>query len=1367
MSDKDNNREDRKVQDFSDHRNEVLKLLRKKRFNDAHRKLKQLQKIYKNFSPLFVLWGDYYWEMDNKSQTVRHYKKAIDLDKTNKEAYLSLAKYHDAWKEPDQVEATLWDGVRQSGDPLLFYTYLEHFHGNMENEEKAIEIVKLIEKHYGNRGEYLYKKGEAAFVLDLYIDAIDLLRRAFDRGYRGQYHYYYLAVSFSYVDHDDGARFFFKKSISFEPENPRYYDELRGLLTHKLKTGDQDFLTALIIKENTLKRVLKDRINLAYLISDRDANHHLKSLENYLTVDIDDITLDYIHFCEFYKNLILHKNDFSHTNLDALDSFRKSLEKLRVLGLKTEVTLYEGWHACMIKDYHKANTLFQMIINEGKASPEILTKARHGLGYVNAQSISPDSQIAEDDAAGVATIPLHTFGVDITVEARKRKYPVKYGLEDTVRQITQNVTHGMQKSIILTGPAGVGKTESIKQFAHLIVSRECPVQLKGWRIVQTSTTRILAGSKYIGMWEQKLSNLCDSCSTGNKIMIYLEDIANIFGAGTTEGSTTNFADFLLPRMEQNEILVLGEMESHQAEKLFWEHPAFERLVMQIAVKEPDSEKLLAVLKDESSQNPSGKNVEIPLESFEEIIDLTGTFMPYKAFPGKAIELLNRIFETMKEIDEKAQIAADPGIVISVFSELSGIPEFIIDIDRTLDSEQVREYFSSRILGQDEAVTSMINAVTAFKTRLTDVKKPIRSFLFVGPTGVGKTESAKVLASFLFGSQDSIIRLNMSEFNDYGSVSKLLGSHTGYLSKSSKFLDQVRRSPFSVILLDEIEKAHTDVLNVLLQLLDEGMVSDAEGKPAYFRSSMVIMTSNLGARYYTRESIGFGQEKESRNIANAVITEVKEFFSPEIFNRFDEVICFHPLTREVLEIIINREIGRILERRGVVKLGVQVDVDAIVKEHIVEMGYDPKYGARHIKRAVEKSIAVPLAGLFATGKANDNDLIRINMRRGEPVADVVTGEIETLIAAGKGAQPYSNGIQIADRAIRKTVNSIESRIESLKSKLGYLDCVTERDELQERMTEPTFWDDPSKTKPVLKRFSEVNRKIERIHKWEKLYSTILSAVHPPGNLKHTQDKARVRSRLLGLMKDLESAEMEILLEGKYDFADAFVLLRAGGHTKEYIKWLLELSGVYMSWTRRRGYQLKVFGEQPKDKSGGSMMLLYIGGMNAFGMLKNERGVHRKILVKKSGTKKLKKLKQHLECEVTVLADVQTLDEFPHESFDVEITKLKNVRNGMKIRSLSRKVLLRNKAAGAEMEFLSDSTIERDRNLPGEMFMSYLHYRKKRGMTKEDESSVWGTLVRTYDADEPSRIIDHRTRITFPSTRDYLQGKIDSLLLERIL
>ena len=1358
---KDSREQKEKSREFTRFVERIETLLRGENWEEIGRELEAHRSTYADFAEFHYLWGRYLEHLD-QGDPLKHFLKAIDIDPGDSRFYEAAATIYQQTGRGDEAIAILRRGTSEAKDAAQLYLLLEDYAFDNEDYDLLEEIVKEFRERYSDSGPFLYRTAQSYYRAGLIATCLDTLRQCTDINYFGEYHYSYLALICEYYQsaHDFSHRtlVFYRKQLQRTPEDRDLHMQLHALVVAQPQLATEKVRLALFHKSGRSAQLYGRLLDTGYLMSDEEAN---RIFTEWKSEKLPGLEFDYEFFGEIYLYLARNADRYIGIEFDLIERIRHISAKLKELGQTTPAMVFEGWTEILNGNFDKADEIFsgaldrsdhkdmsrnlRELLSEGKA------RASGELELRPSGSELPDIEDYSDDSQ------LLTYGSNVYKTA---KNDLIVGLDPLVRRMVDIISKGTIKSIILTGPSGVGKTAAIKALARFLQRRACPGDLRRSKIFQISTTSLLSGAKYIGMWQARLKAICEAGSFKRKVILYFEDIANIFGAGKTEGNEARFADYLIPRMEQGKVVLIGEMDTQQAQTVLWEEPRFRRLVNLIPVEEPEPDKAFDIVKAVADRDGEGRGVVFEPESIREAIDLTTVFMPYRALPGKAIDVVRQAAEIFGDGKREQPVHITQEEIVLTFCEITGIPDLIVDNNQVVNIDRMRQFFTDRVLGQDEAVTAMMNAVLAVKARLCDDRRPIRSFLFVGPTGVGKTESAKVLAEFLFGSQDRLIRVNMSEYNMPGDVDKLLRSSQGGRIHESHLLSSIRKNPFSVVLLDEVEKADRTVLNLLLQLLDEGLLRDDAGKPANFQSSIIIMTSNIGARRYTAQTIGFGSHQEIETVQSAVLADVKQFFTPEIFNRFDEVICFKPLSKKVLSTIINREIGKVLERRGIVSREISVDVDPLVKEYIIETGYDPKYGARHLRRAVEKAVAIPLATVMSTSNVARGSRIRINLVDGKPRACVVELEMRQLVDAETAAmrEIKLSQLEIPDRGLRKMLASMESRIHSLKDRLGLEETLRRREELQQQMVQPTFWDNPYNANTVLKRFAEVNRKIERIRRWENLYEKIKSAVM--GSSVAGRVPTRVRSQIIGLMKDLESAEMEILLEGKHDFADAFLILEAEGASREDISWLVDMTGVYLNWAKRRGYHARFVGEAPLSDTGGYRIIVHIGGLNTYGLLRNEEGVHRKQVTRQVGRRT--ELKRY-DCKVMVLADVHSAEEMGI-TIQRHIRNVKPPRRGHKMRMLSKRVSVSLPDRSVILDFFSDKTVETDKKLADDLFLAYLsHVRSER---RAPRHAIWGSLVRMLEVGKSARIIDYASNTVMRNVRDYLGGKIDSLLLERL-
>ena len=631
-----------------------------------------------------------------------------------------------------------------------------------------------------------------------------------------------------------------------------------------------------------------------------------------------------------------------------------------------------------------------------------------------------------------ATTVLNQFGEDITVQAEDGKFDNIIGREDEIERIIQILSRRTKNNPCLIGEPGVGKTAIVEGLAERIVSGEVPENLKDKRIVSIDISGMVAGAKYRGDFEERIKKVLNEVKKVGDVILFIDEIHTIVGAGAAEGAI-DAANILKPLLARGEIQLIGATTIEEYRKYIEKDSALERRFSPVDVGEPTEAETIEIIKGIRDRYEAHHNVKITDEAINSAVTLSVRYITDRFLPDKAIDLIDEaasqvrinLFtepDTIKVMEEKIDVIMNEKEeaiynqdferaanlrdkekeareelnmemnkwkkiknkditeigeenIAEIISKWTGIPIQKLTEDENQKLKHLEEMLQKRVVGQNEAVEAVAKAIRRGRVGLKDPKRPIGSFLFLGPTGVGKTELSKALAEILFDNENSMIRLDMSEYMEAHSVSKLIGSPPGYIGYDGggQLTEKVRRKPYSVILFDEIEKAHPDVMNLLLQILEDGRLTDSQGREVNFKNTIIIMTSNLGARYITeKKSLGFGNvenEKEYEDIKKEVIKELKKELRPEFINRIDEIIVFHKLSEEDIKQITNIMLKQVEERLKNQKYIVEID-DGVVKA-ILEQGYDNNFGARPLRRTIQNLVEDRISEEILSGNLKKN------------------------------------------------------------------------------------------------------------------------------------------------------------------------------------------------------------------------------------------------------------------------------------------------------------------------------------------------------------------------------------------------------------
>jgi ATP-dependent Clp protease ATP-binding subunit ClpC len=651
----------------------------------------------------------------------------------------------------------------------------------------------------------------------------------------------------------------------------------------------------------------------------------------------------------------------------------------------------------------------------------------------------------EGNKKDVKTPALRAFGRDLTELAKKSELDPVIGRKNEIERVIQILCRRTKNNPVLLGEAGVGKTAIVEGLAQEIAAGNVPELLRDKRVITLDLALMVAGTKYRGQFEERIKAVMDEIRRSKNVILFIDELHTIVGAGSAEGAM-DASNIIKPALSRGELQCVGATTLNEYRKYIEKDAALERRFQTVKVEAPSVDEAVQILRGLRPKYEAHHKAKLTDEALEAAVKLSDRYLTGRFLPDKAIDVMDEagararinamtrppdVKEIEKEIDairadkeaaikaqdfEKAAALRDSekqakdkleriladwreqreeqavlvtgDDIMHIVSKWTGVPLHRMEEQETQKLLRMEDELRSQVVGQDEAVTTISKALRRSRADLKDPRRPIGSFIFLGPTGVGKTFLARSLAEFMFGDADALIQIDMSEYMEKFTASRLIGSPPGYVGyeEGGQLSEAVRRRPYSVVLFDEIEKAHPDVMHLLLQILEEGKITDSLGRKIDFRNTIIIMTSNVGAELIKRQtSLGFGAQTGNESyeqMKQVILEESKKVFKPEFLNRLDDIIVFHTLEREDLVRIVDLEVAKVVGRVRSKDIHIHLDPSAV--ELLIEKGYDPIYGARPMRRAVERFLEDPLA----------EELLRGNIKPGETVE--VHAEIDKLV-----------------------------------------------------------------------------------------------------------------------------------------------------------------------------------------------------------------------------------------------------------------------------------------------------------------------------------------------------------------------------------
>jgi ATP-dependent Clp protease ATP-binding subunit ClpC len=752
------------------------------------------------------------------------------------------------------------------------------------------------------------------------------------------------------------------------------------------------------------------------------------------------------------------------------------------------------------------------------------------------------------------------------------------------------------RSMLISGEPMVGKTAFLR-----LLARE--IEADGWTVFEASGADLQADQIYIGQLEGRIRQMVDELANGHRMIWYIPDIVQLALSGTHSGQSATMLDQIMPAIGAGRLVVWAEATPKGIARLVRLKPLLRGLFETVTIEPLSPSETLSLARDVIDDMADRAGIRFDADCARVALDTASQYLGGDTLPGSVLLLLKLTAVRSETANEPVAARA----VLETLSQISGLPASILDTREQLDLGAIHAFFAARVLGQDEAIAAIVDRIAMLKAGLNDPDKPIGVFLFAGPTGTGKTELAKAVSQFLFGSVERMIRLDMSEFQSFESMSKILGQSNASAIEADSLINRVRKQPFSVILLDEFEKSHPNVWDLFLQAFDEGRLTDAMGQVADLRHCLIIMTSNLGATAHRTLGLGFAPQADEFS-KEQVLRAISQTYRPEFQNRLDKVIVFRPLTRELMRGILKKELAALLERRGLKDRAWAIEWESSALEFLLERGFSPEMGARPLKRAIDQYVVAPLAAIIVEKRFPEGEQFLFVRSDGnaiqaefvDPDTDVAAAEESVDPGPVSSAAPSALvSVILVPKGTRAEFQMLQDEYEDIERTLQSAEWNGLKDKLSEGMSAPDFWTRTDRF-GTLARFALMDRVKSATETADALRRRLERYNRSPRYSAELSGRLALQLHLIreGIKDALDNAPIELALAIE-------PVLDGGGERQATLAWCERLRAMYRAWAAKRRMQIAEASGGGADKN---QPILTVSGFGAHRILLAEAGLH---------------------------------------------------------------------------------------------------------------------------------------------------------------